>query len=104
MHRRKSSFTLQLQKEERQSTYKRSIEAHSRNHFYRGNTINISYSKRVSVALFIQHDTRMRSIILSIAACLCVPYFLTLSHRRHDFLEKVTDNKMCVPISSKIIF
>jgi hypothetical protein len=39
----------------------------------------------VSVALVIQHATRMRRIILSSVACLALLYFPTLSHKLHDF-------------------
>jgi hypothetical protein len=50
--------------------------------------MNITYSECVSVALVIQHSTRMRPIILSSVACLGLPCFSTLSHKRHDFREK----------------
>jgi hypothetical protein len=33
-------------------------------------------------------------------ACLAVPYFATLSHKRRDFREKGMERKICVLISS----
>jgi len=42
----------------------------------------------VSVALVIQHQKRMRPIILSPVACLALPYFSTLPHKRYDFRKK----------------
>jgi hypothetical protein len=71
------------------------IEARSRNHCCRGKAVSITYSECVSVALATRHETRMRRVILSSVACPTLPYFSTLSHKRHDFREKLSNTK-CV--------
>jgi hypothetical protein len=62
-----SSVDLQSRtslKQDRQCTYKRNIEARSRNHCCPAKAISTTYSECVSVALVIHHAKRMRRIIL----------------------------------------
>jgi hypothetical protein len=59
-------------------------EARSRNHCCHWKAISITYSQSESVASVIQHEKRMRDIILSSLACLPLPYFSTFSHKRQD--------------------
>jgi hypothetical protein len=63
-------------------------EMRSRNHYFRGKAMSITYSERVVVALVIRHAKRMRSIVLPSVACPTLPYFPTLSQIRQDFWGK----------------
>jgi hypothetical protein len=65
--------------QDRQCTYKRNIEARSRNHCCGGKAIIFTYSERVFVTLGIQHAIRMRRIIMSSVACLAVSFFHIIS-------------------------
>jgi hypothetical protein len=49
----------------------------------------------MSVALNIQHATRVRRVIVLSVACLALSHFYTFSHKRHDFRKKLL-NLECV--------
>jgi hypothetical protein len=87
-----SAYTEQ---QDRQFTYNVNIEACSRNYFYRGKAISITYCECVSVALVIQHVMWLRSVILSSVVSLALQYFSTLSHKRHAFRKNIIEYKMC---------
>jgi len=72
-------------------------ETRSRKHCCSGKLL---HSEWVSVALVVHHAMRLRHIMLPSVACLVLPYSSTLSHKQHDFREKVTEHKMCVLIFS----
>jgi hypothetical protein len=70
----------------RQCTYvQHNVEARSCSHCCSGKAISVKYSERVFVALDIQHEKRMRHIV--ICGRPAVQHFSTLSNKRHDFGE-----------------
>jgi hypothetical protein len=72
----------------RQCGYKRNNEARWPKHCYRAKVLSITNFECLPVALGIQHAKRMRRIVLSTVSCPAVPYFSTLSHKRHDYQKK----------------
>ena len=82
----------------------RNIEARSRHHCHRGKTMCIKNSVCVSAALGSQHAMRMRRIILPSLVCAAVPYFPTLSHKRHDSRgKKITEHKSVLSFSASFV-
>ena len=45
----------------------------------------------------------MRRVIVSSVACPALQYFSTLSHKRHDFRERITEQIMCVLIFLQLL-
>ena len=91
----RNHFEMCVEKErDRECTYKL-------NHCCGGNTLGSTYSECVSAPFVIQHEKRMRHIILSSLVCPVLSYFSTLSHIRHDFRggEEVIERKMRVFVS-----
>jgi len=57
----------------------------------------------MSVELFAQHTKRMPHILLSPMACQAMPYFSTLSHKRHDFQKKIFSIKYVLIFSRTFV-
>ena len=59
--------------------------------------MNITYSKRVSVAVIIQHAKHMRRILLSSVACLSLPFFFPRYHINSTILggKKDIEHEIC---------
>ena len=93
---------LSILKQDRKCTYKKNNLACSRNHCSSRKAVSIRHSECVCVCVsfVIQHAMRMRSMTMSTVTCLALPYFSTLSHKRHDFRGGVIEHKMCVLIFS----
>ena len=89
---------------DRQCTYKSNIKACSLNHCCRGKAVKYEILWAcVSVALVIQHAKHMRSIILTSVACLALPYFSTLSRKRHDFRKQLLNIKCMFGFSLQLL-
>ena len=73
----------------RQYTYKRGTEALSYNYCFYETAKSVTYSEHTFIDPLIQHSKHMHPIILPPMACLTIPYFPTLSNKRHDFRKKL---------------
>jgi len=82
----------------------RNNEARSRNHFCHGKEISMTHSGCMPVALFFQRTKRMRHIVLSPVAYLCLQDFSTLSHKVHNFQRELLNIKCVVSLSLQLSF
>jgi hypothetical protein len=81
---------------DRQCTYKRNIEALSRNRCCRGKALSTTHYESVSVALVIPYAKRMRRIILPSLACWLYHIFLHYLINGTTFGGKILiEHKLC---------
>jgi len=62
----------------RKRTFKRNVEARSRNHCCHTKARSILYSECVSIALVIKHAKRIYHVMLSSVACLALPCYVVI--------------------------
>ena len=72
-------------------------------YFCREKVLIIIYSDCVYLAFFTQYEMHLLHIILSSVDCPAPQYFSTLTYKRHDFLQKVSEHEMCVLIFFKLL-
>jgi hypothetical protein len=89
-----------LVRSKKQRRYKCNTQARTWNHCCRGKTIRTTHSKWMSIPLVIHHAKLIHRITLTLVAYPALPYFSTLSHKRHNFLENATKQEICVVIFS----
>jgi hypothetical protein len=81
---------ISFSQQDRKCGYLCNLEVGLHNHCCHGKAISIKYSECVSTALVIQHARCMCCIVM------LSHIFFTLSHKQHDFQDKVIEDKMCI--------
>ena len=77
------------------------IHAHSYSHCFTGQAVIITYSECVSVCVSFRYPACcVQSPCCHLRPAPVYNIFPTLSHKRYDFQENVTEHKMCVMIFS----
>jgi hypothetical protein len=88
----------------RQCGYERSNEVRWRKYCCRAKVLSITCSECGSVAFGMQHAKRMRRILFSNVVCPALPYFSTLSHKRHDYQKKIVIGHQMFALVSSTTF